>query len=380
MRFRVGILASVVLTACPDDELREGADAGPGSGMPTTADAESESESSVSSPTSAATQSPTTAPSTSASGPSSGPEPSESSANPSSSGGSDTDNGLLQETEGVRFVSFGDAGEGNEAQQRVANAAEVVCQDRGCNFGLMLGDNFYDEGVTSITDQQFVDKFETIYEGLDMPFYVVLGNHDYGALASDWARGDYQVQYSDTSDKWTMPHFWYTFTSASGGTQFFAFDTQRMMFNHQVNDQRDWFAQEMTASQSSWKVAFAHHPYISNGEHGNAGNYEGFPGIPVISGVHVKAFIDDLVCGQAQIYISGHDHNRQAFDPVCGTYFFVSGAAAKTSEFAFRDDNPTLWGDDTRAGFLWVEILDENMTAAFYDLDGNLDHEMMASL
>src|SRR5687768_2690724 len=112
MRFRVGVLASVVLAACPDEELREGADAGPGSGMPTTADEGSESESSAS-PTSAATQ-PTTSPSTSASGPSSGPEPSESSANPSSSGGSDTDNGLLQETEGVRFVSFGDAGEGNE--------------------------------------------------------------------------------------------------------------------------------------------------------------------------------------------------------------------------------------------------------------------------
>lgn len=346
--------------------------------MPTTADAASESESS-SSPTSAGTQS-STSPSTSASGPSSGPEPSESSANPSSSGGSDTDNGLLQESEGVRFVSFGDAGEGNEAQQRVANAAEVVCQDRGCNFALMLGDNFYDEGVTSVTDQQFVDKFETIYEGLDMPFYVVLGNHDYGALASDWPRGDYQVQYSETSDKWTMPHFWYTFTSESGGTQFFAFDTQRMMFNHQVNDQRDWFAQEMMMSQSQWKVAFAHHPYISNGEHGNAGNYEGFPGIPVISGVHVKAFIDDLVCGQAQIYLSGHDHNRQAFDPVCGTYFFVSGAAAKTTEFSFRDDNPTVWGDDINPGFLWIEILDQNMTAAFYDLDGNLDHEMMASL
>ncbi len=384
MRFWSVLPAALLLAGCPGDDPENSEEAGPGSNASTMADG---SESSAT-PTGGGTQSQTETASSSATNPSSGPEPSSSSSGSSSSGSgtsdteseSDSDSSGLVQEPGVRFVSFGDAGEGNEAQQRVANAAEVVCQDRGCDFALMLGDNFYDEGVTSVTDQQFVDKFETIYAGLDMPFYVVLGNHDYGVLASDWGRGDYQVQYSENSDKWVMPHFWYTFTSDSGGTQFFAFDTQRMMFNHQVNDQREWFAEEMAASQSRWKVAFAHHPYLSNGAHGNAGNYEGFPGLPIVSGVHVKAFIDDLVCGQAQIYLSGHDHNRQAFDPVCGTYFFVAGAAAKTSDFRFRDDNPTVWGDDQREGFLWLEIVDDTFTAAFYDLDGNLDHETMASL
>lgn len=298
-----------------------------------------------------------------------------------SSGGSDTTDGGPPAAEtGVRFVGFGDTGEGNGAQMMVANAAELVCADRGCDFALLLGDNFYDVGVTSTMDTQFVDKFEAIYDGLDIPFYVVLGNHDYGTLANDWARGNYQIEYSAFSEKWVMPHFWYTFSSDSGGTQFFAFDTSRMMWNHDVGDQREWMTEELAQSNAAWKVAFAHHPYISNGSHGNAGTYEGIPGLPVISGVQVQEFIDDFVCGQAQIYISGHDHNRQVFDPVCGTYFFVSGASAKTSDFEFRDDNPTQWGDDTREGFLWVEIEDENMTAAFYDLDGNLDHEMTASL
>jgi Icc-related predicted phosphoesterase len=245
----------------------------------------------------------------------------------------------------------------------------------------LLGDNFYDEGVTSSLDQQFVDKFEAPYEGLDMRFYVVLGNHDYGSLANDWTRGNYQVEYTQFSEKWYLPHFWYTFSSESGGTQFFMFDTARMMWNHDVEDQRTWYAGEMMASTAPWKIAIAHHPYVSNGEHGNAGNYEGLPGLPFISGVDVKDFIDDFVCGQAQVYFSGHDHNRQAFDPVCGTYFFVAGASAKTSGFVFRDDNPTtVWGDDTREGFLWAEIAGAEMTVAFYDLDGNLDHEMTVGL
>ncbi len=280
----------------------------------------------------------------------------------------------------VRFVAFGDTGEGNEAQQMVANAAEVVCADRGCNFALLLGDNFYDEGVTSSMDQQFIDKFETVYEGLDMPFYVVLGNHDYGQFANDWERGNYQVEYTQYSEKWTLPHFWYTFSSESGATQFFAFDTARMMWNHDVADQRQWLTNELLASSAPWKIAVAHHPYVSNGEHGNAGNYEGLSWLPFANGEHVKEAIEDLVCGQAHVYISGHDHNRQVFDPICGTYFLVSGASAKTTEFVFRDDNPTEWGDDTREGFLWVQIEGMELTAGFYDLDGNLDHEMSLSL
>jgi len=280
----------------------------------------------------------------------------------------------------VRFVAFGDQGEGNEAQQMVANAAEVVCADRGCDFALLLGDNFYDVGVTSEMDEQFTDKFETIYEGLDMRFYVVMGNHDYGTLANDWTRGNYQVEYTQFSDKWYLPHYWYTFSSDSGQTQFFAFDTARMMWNHDVGEQRQWLADELLTSSAAWKIAFAHHPFISSGHHGNAGNYEGFGWLPFLNGEHVKEAIEDFVCGHAQIYISGHDHDREVFDPVCGTYFFISGASSKVEDFEFRERNPIQWGDDTREGFLWMQIAGPDMTAAFYDLDGNLDHELTASL
>ncbi len=338
----------------------------------------------------AASTAPSTAPETaSGGGPSSGGQASgggddspATAAVDSSGGGSESTDGgeAMGEPGAVRFVAFGDQGEGNEAQQMVANAAELVCAERGCDFALLLGDNFYDVGVTSEMDEQFIDKFETMYEGLDMRFYVVLGNHDYGQLANDWIRGNYQVEYTLSSDKWYLPHYWYTFSSESGGTQFFAFDTARMMWNHDVGDQREWLASEMQASTAAWKIAFAHHPYISNGDHGNAGNYEGLEFLPFVNGEEVKEFIDDHVCGQAQVYISGHDHNRQVFDPVCGTHFFVSGASSKTDEFVFRDENPTQWGDDTREGFLWVEIEGIELVAAFYDLDGNLDHEMSASL
>ncbi|MEM6992400.1 MAG: metallophosphoesterase [Myxococcota bacterium] len=302
-----------------------------------------------------------------------------------SGGGTAAGTGTTSDTgrpveESLRWIALGDSGEGNDNQMAVAAAAEVVCADQGCDFALLLGDNFYDEGVTAVDDPQFAEKFENIYAGLDMPFYIVLGNHDYGELAFDWARGDYQVQYGEMNEKWVMPHFWYTFTSETAATQFFAFDTQRIMFDHQTDLQRDWLSGELEASTAPWKIGFAHHPYVSNGKHGNAGNYEGLPGLALINGTYIKEFMDELVCGQMQVYFSGHDHNRQAFDPVCGTYFFVSGAAAKTTDFENRDDNPLAWGDDQRPGFVWAEIENETFTAAFFDLDGNLDHEMTFTL
>ncbi|HET6583236.1 MAG TPA: hypothetical protein VFG69_07310, partial [Nannocystaceae bacterium] len=74
----------------------------------------------------------------------------------------------------VRFVALGDAGEGNEAQFAVAAAMADVCAERGCDFALYLGDNFYDNGVTSSMDVLFEERFEVPYAALDFPFYVAL--------------------------------------------------------------------------------------------------------------------------------------------------------------------------------------------------------------
>src|SRR5687768_14460425 len=138
MRFRVGLLPWLLLIGCPGDESGAGVEAGPSSS------ADESSEASASPTTNNMTQ--TSAPTSTASS-----EPSSSGVESSSSSSSSSDSDTTGAVEtGVRFVGFGDAGEGNEAQQRVANAAEVVCQDRGCDFAMMLGDNFYDEGVTSV--------------------------------------------------------------------------------------------------------------------------------------------------------------------------------------------------------------------------------------
>src|SRR5690349_4372030 len=74
----------------------------------------------------------------------------------------------------VRFVVLGDGGTGDAAQKKVASAVETVCQQRGCEFALYLGDKIYNNGVASSTDAKFRTNFEQPYAALDFPFYVTL--------------------------------------------------------------------------------------------------------------------------------------------------------------------------------------------------------------
>ena len=273
----------------------------------------------------------------------------------------------------VRFVALGDGGEGNDHQFNVAAVMEEVCEERGCMFALYLGDNFYDLGVDSTMDVQFQDKFELPYADIDFPFYVALGNHDYGTFPGDLTRSKYQVEYTEYSDKWTLPHEWYSFTVEH--VAFIGLDTARMFISENIEDQRELVRSVLAQDDVDHVIAFGHHPYISNGAHGNAGNYDNFP-FPGISGLPIKDFFDEELCGKLSVYFCGHDHNRQWHPTTCGTEFIVSGAAAKTKDFEHRDDNPPVhWEEDQDPGFAWVEIIGSEMTVAFYDEYGDKNFE-----
>lgn len=276
----------------------------------------------------------------------------------------------------VRFIAVGDTGEGNQDQYDVADVMQQVCADQGCDFVLLLGDNIYDTGVTALDDLQWQEKFELPYANIDLPFYAVLGNHDYGNLSPDGERADFQVAYTDVSDKWTMPARHYK--HAHSNVEFFAIDTQAMNFPDTLADefeaQEDWLESELAGASEGWRIVYGHHPYLSNGRHGNAGNYDGFPPKFDISGIRLKERFESTVCGAADLYLCGHDHDREWLEETCqGTQFIVSGAGAKLRPF--EDTQPTHWGDDQTEGFTWFEIDDDRLTLQFWDRLGVMNYE-----
>ena len=115
-------------------------------------------------------------------------------------GGNSTGGGA----ETLRFVAMGDGGEGNGTQLQVAQVIKTMCDARGgCAFALYLGDNIYDTGVDSVDDAQFQSKFEVPYAELLFPFYITLGNHDYGGGGAGWEffKGQFQVDYTAKSHR-----------------------------------------------------------------------------------------------------------------------------------------------------------------------------------
>lgn len=271
----------------------------------------------------------------------------------------------------VRFAAVGDTGKGNTGQQQVADAIARKCMTSGCDFVQLLGDNIYESGVASVTDPQWQTKFEVPYKDVKAPFYVTLGNHDYGGngAGNEFDKAKWEILYTASSMKWKLPANHYR--RVVENADFFILDTNLIMYSREVDKQvasvKDW----LSSSTSTWKIAFGHHPYLSNGPHGNAGSYDGLPGVPVVDGKTVKTFLDDNVCGKVDLYLSGHDHSRQWMVDTCkGTDLAVSGAGASPTDL--KGKNAVRWQANT-LGFLYVTITDRQLVAEFIDTSGKVE-------
>lgn len=323
----------------------------------------------------------------------------------------------------VRFVAFGDAGQatgtGPAIQTAVGNAMADVCAERGCDFALEFGDNFYLSGVSSTTDSQWKTKFEDPYARLNIPVFATLGNHDNSNSAgegSNNARGDVQVAYhaaaENTSRKWNMPSRYYRFTAPLARTgndfainhpnpqvlpekpvapvvEFFSLDSSPLTaivadpapqwnFLTYGPQQLQWYQRAVMASKAPWKIAFAHHPYISNGLHGNAGSYDGSGpiaplGLPLTAtGQPWLEFHNDSTCRMGvDFYMFGHDHDIEWLEPVsrCGkTQFVLSGAAEQPRPFGDANRNKTYFQKDNVLAFFWFEFRADRMIGTAYVL------------
>jgi hypothetical protein len=271
----------------------------------------------------------------------------------------------------VRFVAVGDTGMGNEGQRVVGEAIGRLCAARGCDFVLLLGDNLYPSGAESVDDPRWESSFVQPYRTVEAPFWAVLGNHDYGGNGAgiEEAKAQVEVAYAQKNPKWHLPGtHWH---SRFGPVELFGADTNRSLnptgtfSDAQVGQDFDAWLQ---ASQAPWKVAAGHHPYLSNGPHGNAGgDAEREP----FNAGGVKTFLEGHVCGKADVYLAGHDHSQQWFSGTCrGTELVISGGGSAPS--STNHHNPTRF-ERGGLGFLYVTADLTHFTGEFYDEQGQLE-------
>jgi hypothetical protein len=268
----------------------------------------------------------------------------------------------------VRFVALGDTGLGNGSQRLVAKVMQQVCAERGCDFAVLLGDNLYPSGPESPEDPEMDRVFTDVYDEVPLRFYTVLGNHDYGD-SRDAARAASEIAWAAGQQQMVLPTHTYGFSA--GPARFWALDTTHA-FWYGGGSQASWLDASLPSATAAWKVAFGHHPYRSNGHHGNAGDYEGQGWMPYASGGQLQTLFEDHLCGQVDLYLSGHEHNRQWIE-ACGTTWIVSGAGARTTPLEDRGNAPVF--AIAEEGLVWIELGPDAMRFAFYDEDATREFE-----
>ncbi len=271
-------------------------------------------------------------------------------------------------TKYLQFEAVGDFGTGAAGERDIAAAMAAKADSDSVSFVLVLGDNFYESGVESVTDRQWRTAFEDVFTqpSLQVPFYAVLGNHDYRSNPQA------QVEYTNVSKRWKMPDRYFTFRTAvddSTDLQVFCLDTNPLAYLS-VADAKSladtspekkqilWLQRELQQSRARWKIVIGHHPLYSDGEHGD--------------NEALQVLLEPLLSGYGvDFYVCGHDHDQELLKPVRGVTYIVSGAGGKHRDVRWREN--TLYAE-TNLGFTFFRMSKTETVVEFLTRAGTIEY------
>lgn len=207
-------------------------------------------------------------------------------------------------TPAVRFFGIGDWADHNGLeQQTVATVIRAAHAARPFNFGITLGDNFYESGIDSPRNPRWQNEYEAQYGAIGVPIYGILGNHDFYDGQSPAA----QIAYTGYSKTWRMPSVQYTFRA--GPVQVFAIDTETL-----TPWQLAWLDSALARSDAPWKIVAGHYDLLSNRVDTNS--------------APTRSLRPLLKKHKVPVYLNGHYHSLQHYQ-LDGTDYVTSGAAGR---------------------------------------------------
>lgn len=211
----------------------------------------------------------------------------------------------------MKYCFFGDSGNESSAQLAVAKALK----GENCDRIFVLGDVIYQDGIKNQNDPELQKKFINIYNDLNTPFTLVMGNHDYEGSIKAWKK---------VSEKYSWifyPNNY--FLQKINDVCFIGLDSNLYNRPWHVTSafkQMRWINSiSKDLAQCRYRIALAHHPYVSLTRPA-----EGF----------LKHFYEEKVVGKVNLLITGHDHVLQDLGQKDGTRFLISGAGGQHEDLA----------------------------------------------
>lgn len=246
----------------------------------------------------------------------------------------------------------------------------IFAEQHHAAFVISTGDNFYDDGVASVSDAHWKESFENVYTAtsLQVPWYVVLGNHD--------RRGNFQAQidYTRLSKRWTMPApYFKKQLSIAPGTELeiFFLDTNLLRNKPKTDTPADpeaaktqlhWLSKALARSTAQWKMVVGHHPIYSGGEHGNS---------PEL----IQKVLPLLIEHKVDLYCNGHDHDLQHLQSD-GLNFFCSGAGSQIRD---TQSIATTRFAKSSSGFMGVQLSPSSMDVQLISGSGEVLYSTILS-
>ena len=277
-----------------------------------------------------------------------------------------------------RFLLIGDWGRRPENsklhanQRQVADAMGKATANNKPAAVICLGDNFYPSGAATVDSPLFEQAFEKVYTApsLQVPFWVLLGNHDYYISAK--GELDYAAQRKGTG-RWTIDaRYWSRTVEVAPGVKakFLFLDTSPFVTKYNKGEegahmseigtqntaaQLAWLEKELSEPGIAWRIVCGHHPIWSGGDHGDTEEIKEFV-LPILQKHKV------------QLYACGHDHHAEVFVREQITTV-ISGNASETR--TVKETQGSLFRSK-KLGFADLVLGSDKGEIRMIDADGNV--------
>lgn len=299
----------------------------------------------------------------------------------------------------LNILVVGDWGrKGLYNQSQVAYQMGRIAEDLDVDFIISTGDNFYEDGLTGVSDPAFLQSFSQMYtaKSLQKPWYAVLGNHDY--------RGDVLAQLDpilkEIDSRWlcqrsfalkynlcTLPFSSANNLECPSTAELYFVDTSPFVDKYWKipnEDTYDWrgviprdtylrqqlqdLETALRSSNATWKLVIGHHTLRSVGDHGDTEEL-------------VQQLLPILEKYNVDFYVNGHDHCLEHIKSLTSPIqFLTSGGGSKAWRGMKKGADMTgleMFYDGQ--GFMILKITQKHLYSIFYDIEGNIIHQLELS-